>query len=65
MERESQTTISSAGSMVIETQVINNVEYATVEQMRIANAATAKKARAEVFADLKNKPSARAAVGMR
>ncbi len=65
MERESQTTIGSAGSMVIETQVINNVEYATVEQMRIANAATAKKARAEVFADLKNKPSARAAVGMR
>ncbi len=65
MERESQTTIGSAGSMVIETQVINNVEYATVEQMRLSNAATAKQARAQVFADLKNKPSARAAVGMR
>ncbi len=65
MERESQTTIGSAGSMVIETQVINNVEYASVEQLQKATAASARQARAQVFSDLKNKPSARASVGMR
>ena len=65
MERESREVLGGAGSMVIETQVINNVEYATVEQMRLSNAASAKKARAQVFSDLKNKPSTRAAVGMR
>ncbi len=65
MERESQTTVSSGGSMVIETQVINNVEYATVEQVAIASAASAKQARAQVFSDMKNKPSRRAMVGLR
>jgi tape measure domain-containing protein len=65
MERSSQTTVGGGGSLVVETQVINNVEYATVEQMQLASAASAKQARAEVFRDLRNKPAARASVGMR
>ena len=65
MERSSQTTVGGGGSLVVETQVINNVEYATVEQMQLASAASAKQARAEVFRDLRNKPAARAYVGMR
>ena len=65
MERERQTTVGSGGSMTIETQVINSVEYATVEQVAIASAASAKQARAQVFSDMKNKPSRRAAVGLR
>jgi hypothetical protein len=51
--------------MVIETQVINNVEYATVEQMRLSNEASAKKARAQVFSDMKNKPAIRRQVGVK
>ena len=65
MERSSQTTVGGGGSLVVETQVINNVEYATVEQMQLASAASAKQARAEVFRDLRNKPATRASVGMR
>ena len=63
-ETNNQTTVGGAGSMVIETQVINNVEYATLEQVRIASAASEKKARAQVFSDMKNKPSRRAMVGL-
>jgi hypothetical protein len=51
--------------MVIETQVINSTEYATVDQLRQSNAATAKQARAQVFSDLRNKPASRAQLGMR
>ena len=65
MEINNQTTIGGAGSMTIETQVINSVEYATVDQVRIASAASAKQARAQVFSDMKNKPSKRAMVGMK
>ena len=65
MERESENTTSSAGKMTIETQVINEVEYATVDQVAKASALAAKQARAQVFSDMKNKPSRRAAVGMR
>ncbi len=65
MERESQKTVGGAGSMVIETQVINNVEYATLEQVRVASATSAKQARAQVFSDMKNKPSRRAMVGLK
>ena len=64
-ESNNQTTVGSGGSMVIETQVINNVEYASVEQLRVASAAAAKQARAQVFSDMKNKPSRRAMVGMK
>lgn len=63
-ETNNQTTVGGAGSMVIETQVINNVEYATLEQVRIASAASEKKARAQVFSEMKNKPSRRAMVGL-
>ena len=65
VEQNNQTTMGGSGSMVIQTQVINNVEYATVDQVAAASAASAKQARAQVFSDLKNKPSRRAAIGMR
>lgn len=65
METNNQTTIGGAGSMTIETQVINSVEYATVDQVAKASAASAKQARAQVFSDMKNKPSKRAMVGMK
>ena len=65
MERDRQTVLAGNGSMVIETQVINNVEYATVEQVQKTAALSAKQARAQVFSDLKNKPATRAQIGMR
>lgn len=66
MERERQTMLTGAGgSMLIQTEVINNVEYATVDQVAQAAAASAKQARAQVFADMRNKPSTRASLGMR
>ena len=55
---------TSASSMTIETQVINSVEYATVDQVQAAAKAASKEARARVFSDLKNKPTARAGVGV-
>jgi tape measure domain-containing protein len=64
-ETNNQTTAGSGGSMVIETQVINNVEYASVEQVRVASAAAAKQARAQMFSDMQNKPSRRAMVGLK
>ena len=65
MERESMAVMGGGGSMVIEAQVINNVEYASVEQVQAASAAAAKQARAQVFSDMKNKPSRRAMVGLK
>ena len=65
MERDNQTTVGGAGSMVIETQVINSTEYATIDQVQKASAASAKQARAQVFNDMKNKPSRRAMVGLK
>jgi len=51
--------------MLIQTEVINNVEYATVDQVAQIAATSAKQARAQVFADMRNKPSTRASLGMR
>ena len=65
LERESTTTTGSSGSIVVETQVINQVEYASVDQLEKATALSAKQARAQMFNDLKNKPSKRAMLGMR
>jgi len=66
MERERQTMLTGAGgSMLIQTEVINNVEYATVDQVAQIAATSAKQARAQVFADMRNKPSTRASLGMR
>jgi len=65
-ERERQTMLTGAGgSMLIQTQVINNVEYATMDQVAQATAASAKQARAQVFADIRNKPATRSSLGMR
>ena len=62
---EERTMMGGSGTVVIETQVINNVEYASVEQVQKASAAATKQARAQVFSDLRNKPSSRAQIGMR
>lgn len=66
MEKDRQTMLTGAGgSMLIQTEVINNVEYATVDQVAQIAATSAKQARAQVFADMRNKPSTRASLGMR
>lgn len=66
LERDRQTMLTGAGgSMVIQTEVINNVEYATVDQVAQAAAASARQARAQVIADMRNKPSTRASLGLR
>jgi hypothetical protein len=65
MERERSERSTSSGTMLIETQVINNVEYASVEQVEIAAAASAEKARAQVFSDMRNKPTTRRQLGLR
>ena len=64
MERENSERSTSSGTMLIETQVINNVEYASVEQVEIAAAASAKKAQAQVFSAMRNRPATRRSVGM-
>jgi hypothetical protein len=66
IEREQQTMLTGAGgTALVQTQVINSVEYATVDQLNAAAAQSAKKARAEVFAEMRNKPSVRKSLGMR
>jgi len=64
MRSEQQKLADSSSRMMIETTVINNVEYATVDQVQKAAKLASKEARSRVFADLKNKPSARAGVGV-
>ena len=64
IERNTEATIGAGGSMVIETQVINNVEYASIDQVQKASALAIKQARAQVFADMKNRPSIRRQIGV-
>ena len=64
-EPSGATSLGAGGSITIQTQVINNVEYATVDQVREASEASARKARSQVFADLKNRPASRQSVGIR
>ncbi len=64
LERESNERSTSSGTMLIETQVINNVEYASVEQVEKAAAASAQKARAQVFSDMRNRSATRRLIGM-
>lgn len=47
-----------------DSRVINSVEYVTAEQFQKGIVESAKEARAQVFSDLKNKPSVRRSVGM-
>ncbi len=49
----------------VETQVINGVEYATVEQVHQAAAAAAAASREAVYNDFRNNPSIQSSVGMR
>ena len=65
MENSNQTAAGPGGSVIVETQVINNVEYASVDQVQAAAAGAAKQARAQVFSDLRNRPASRAQIGMR
>lgn len=55
---------SSALRLSVDTQVINGVEYATVEQVRQAAAAAAQAGRDSVAYDLRNSPSFQRSVGM-
>jgi TP901 family phage tail tape measure protein len=64
IEKERSERSTSSGTMLIETQVINNQEFATVEQVEKAAAASAQKARAQVFSDMRNRPATRRLVGM-
>ena len=47
-----------------DSRVINSVEYVTAEQFQKGIVESAKEARAQVFSDLKNKPSVRKSIGM-
>jgi hypothetical protein len=55
---------SSALRLSVDTQVINGVEYATVEQLREAAAASAQAGRDSVYNDLRNNPSVQRSLGM-
>ena len=61
-----QASMSASKEMNIrfDSRVINSVEYVTADQFREGVAESAKQARAQVFKDLKNKPSVRRSVGM-
>ena len=63
-ERQASAMAQSDSNMTIQTQVINSVEYATVEQVQAASTAAAKNARARVFGELKNSPSRRGGIGL-
>ena len=56
--------MGSSGSVVIETEVINSTEYATVAQVEKASQASARQARAEVFAEMQNSVGIRKRVGI-
>ena len=55
---------SSALKVSVDTQVINGIEYATVEQMRQAAVAAAEAGRNSVYNDLRNNPSVQRSLGM-
>ena len=61
-----QASIAASKEMNIrfDSRIINSVEYVTADQFREGVAESAKQARAQVFKDLKNKPSVRRSVGM-
>ena len=65
IERSTEATMGAGGSMIIETQVINNVEYASVDQVEKASALAVKQARAQVFSAMKNRPAIRRQVGVK
>ena len=48
----------------LDTTVINNVEYLTVDQGRALSEAASRRARSQVFSDLKQRPSSRSKVGL-
>ena len=63
-QRQASAMAQGDSSMTIQTQVINSVEYATVDQVQAASQAAAKNARARVFGELKNNPSRRGGIGL-
>lgn len=64
LERENNERSTSSGTMLVETQVINNVEYVSKEQLEVATAASARQARAQVFSDMRNRPATRRQLGL-
>ena len=55
---------SSSGSMVIETQVINEQEFVTIDQLSKSNDMVAQRTRAEVFAEMQNSVGLRKRIGI-
>ena len=55
---------SSSGSMVIETQVINEQEFVTIDQLSKSNDMVAQRTRAEVFAEMQNSVALRKRIGI-
>ena len=56
---------SSSSHITVDTQVINSVEYATVEQVAKASQQSAKQARSQVYKELKNLPAIRSRSGVK
>ena len=54
----------SSGPIQIQTNVINKVEYATVEEVNKGMQMSAKQAEANVFRNMRNKPATRNRVGV-
>ena len=58
------TSNNSSTTIQLQTQVINQVEYATVEEVNKSLQATAKKTEANVYRSMRNKPATRNRVGV-
>jgi hypothetical protein len=58
------TSNNSSSTIQLQTQVINQVEYATVEEVNKSLQATAKKTEANVYRSMRNKPATRNRVGV-
>jgi hypothetical protein len=50
--------------LIVETQVINQIEYATVQQLRESSAAAAQAGRDSLAFDMRNSPTFQRSVGM-
>ena len=60
-----QTLSNSAVKVEVDTVRVADLDVVTVEQFQAGMATTARQARAQVFSDMRNKPSTRSSLGMR
>ena len=56
---------SSTSRITLDTQVINRVEYATIDQVMQVGQQSAKKAKADVYREMRNRPAVRGKTGVR